>query len=314
MLRQTLKACAYIWSRRRWNAETTPRMSIRRRRPDALATGRPRPPRRVRVLSAADATISIGHTAGSPASAVAERCPLAAQRHLASADAGWRQQPAARHACAWPAASGAARSARRCPWGMAADVGRRDRTDRQRRRDHDLPPRRRCGLEPAGSRGGCRPEATSLRTVVASVAPGLSLPTGIRWPRSSPSSSITIACASRLSHALAPGGGDQQRSRERDHRRRKNADADREQRRILEQVTANRGQPRRLQKPQRRKRKALGPALDEDVDQDRRGDRGEREQRAMGSARTLTLATAAREKEIDGARARGGVSVTISEY
>ena len=91
------------------------------------------------------------------------------------------------------------------------------------------------------------------------------------------------------------------------------ADADREQRQILEQVTANRGQPRRLEEPQRRERKALGPALDEDVDQDRRRDRGEREQRGRVQPEHGVPAPPRASRKLRSARS-GGVSVTISEY
>ena len=71
---------------------------------------------------------------------------------------------------------------------------------------------------------------------------------------------------------------DEQRACKRGDGSRQQRDADRQQRQILEHVTPDRGEPRRLQEPQRRKWKALRAALDQEVNQDRRGGRREHEQ------------------------------------
>ena len=104
-------------------------------------------------------------------------------------------------------------------------------------------------------------------------------------------------------------GRDEQRPRQRNRRTNNDRGAYGEQRKILEHMTADGGEPGRLEKAQRRKGEPLGTPLHEDVDQDRRGDGRDSDQRK----RTQPDHVCRERRKFLSARS-GGVSVTIREY
>src|SRR5262249_54763782 len=120
----------------------------------------------------------------------------------------------------------------------------------------------------------------------------------------------------RSRDSIVPGGSarrrHQQRPRKRARRRREDRGAHDEQRQVLERMAADRGKARRPQKPERRERKRPGATLHEDVDDNRRDDRGHADQRERidpDHVRAPRLAT----RKLRSAWS-GGVSVITNEY
>ena len=210
-------------------------------------------------------TTSIGHDTGSPAADVAHRRPIAVERHLAR-DARRPRSAAARPATvrvagqrAGPLEPHADRPAgtRRCRPAVIDPIGNGDAID-------DLPARRRRRVEPERPRGGCRRRSDGLGERRARRGATLAQPPASSASTAPPPTRRVddTARTTRRSHACRRAGVTSSGPASAATAAASSADAHREQRQILEQVAADRREPRRLKKPQRRKRQALGAPLD----------------------------------------------------
>ena len=180
------------------------------------------------------------------------------------------------------------------------DVGLRDRSDRERRRDHELAPRRRRRVEPArGAADTVCAGRAALRTCARDTAQAVR-PAPV--PRSV-CASETMARTSRRSHAARRAGvissGPASAA----------TAAARIAARIASSSTSSStwrridGQPRRLQEAQRRKRQPLRPSLHEDVDQRLARRPPASPSHAAGFSQITTGSALARQQEIAQARA-----------